>query len=51
MGAEELSLHQNPPFFLRSQKEESRGAIAGVIGPGAQIYVYIRLRAQFEDVK
>ena len=39
MGTEELSLHQNPPFFLWSQKEEFQGAIVGVIGLGIHIYI------------
>ena len=51
MGMEELSLHQNPPFLPRSQKEESRGAIVGVKGPGAHIYVYIGLGALPEDAR
>ena len=51
MGAEELPLHLIPPLFLRSQKEESQGAIVGVIDLGAHIYVYIGPGAQFEDVK
>ena len=51
MGAKELSLHRIPHFFPRSQKEESRRAIVGVIGLGAYIYVYIRLGAQSEDIK
>jgi len=51
MGVEELSLHRNPPFFPRSQKEESRGAMVGVLGPEVHIYVYIGLGAQSEDVE
>ena len=51
MGVKELSLHRNPPLFSRSQKEESQGAIVGVIGPRAHIYVYIGPGAQSEDVK
>ena len=49
MGTEELSLHRNSPFFPRSQKEESRGAIVGVKGLGAHIYVYIGPGALPED--
>ena len=40
MGAEVLSLHRNPPFFPRRQKEESRGAIVGILGPKTH-YLYI----------
>ena len=50
MGVEELSLHRNPSFFPRSQKEESRGAIIGVIGSRVHIYVYIGPGAQSEDM-
>ena len=49
MGSEQLQWYQNPPFFPRSQKEESRGAIIGVLGQELIIYVYIRPKAQAED--
>ena len=51
MGAKELSSHRNPSFLPGSRKEESRGAIVGVKGQGAHIYVYIGLGVQFEDIK
>ena len=41
MGTEELSLHRNPPFLPMIQKEESRGAIVGMVGPRMHIYIYI----------
>ena len=34
MGTELMKRHQNPSFFLRSQKEEFRGAIVEPLGPG-----------------
>ena len=34
MGMELMKRHQDPSFFLRSQKEEFRGAIVGLLGPG-----------------
>ena len=51
MGAKELSSHRNPSFLPGSRKEESRGAIVGVKGQGAHIYVYIGPKAQTEDEK
>ena len=51
MGTEELSLHQNPPFFLWSQKEEFQGAIIGVSGLGAHHLCIYWVGAQSGDVK
>ena len=49
MGAKGLLSHRDPSFLPWSRKEESQGAIMGVKGQGAPIYVYIGLRAQFEE--
>ena len=49
MGAKELSSHQNPSFLPWRRKEESRGAIVGVKGQVAHIYVYVGPMAQSEE--
>ena len=49
MGAKGQLSHRDPLFLPWSRKKESRGAIVGVKGRAAQIYVYVELRAQFED--
>ena len=51
MGTKGLLSHRDPSFLPWSRKEESRGAIVGVKGQGAHIYVYIGLGAQSEVVK
>ena len=45
-GAKEFLSHRDPPFLLGRRKEESRGAIVGVINWEAHTNVYVGLRAQ-----
>ena len=51
MGAKGLLSHRDHSFLPWSRKEESRGAIVGVKGQGAHIYVYVRSKAQSKDSK
>ena len=48
MGAKRELSHRDPPFPPWSRKKESRGAIVGMKGQAAQIYVYVGPRAQSE---
>ena len=41
--------HRDPPFPPWSRKKESRWAIVRVKGQVAQIYVYVRPKAQSKD--
>ena len=51
MGTKGQPSNQDPSFSPRSRKKESRGAIVGVTGQTAQIYVHVGPRAQSEDSK
>ena len=45
MGTKGLLSHQDPPFLPWRRKEQSRGAIVGVIDLGAHTNVYVGPRA------
>ena len=49
MGTKGLLSHRDPSFLPWSGKEESQGAIVGVKGQGAPIYVNVGPRAQSEE--
>ena len=49
MGVKGLLSHRDPSFLPWRRKEESRGAIVGVKGQVAHIYVYVRPMAQSEE--
>ena len=46
MGTKEFLSHRDHPFLPGRRKEESRGAIVGVINGEAQTNVYVGLGAQ-----